>query len=713
MNLHKFVIWPGRSYPLGPTRDERGVNFALFSAHAEKVELCLFDETGQQETDRIVLPEYTDQVWHGYIHDIRPGTLYGYRVYGPYDPRRGHRFNHHKLLLDPYARLIQGHLRLQDMHCGYRVDDPEADLSFDRRDDAREMPKCVVVEADGRNQDWHRPLIAWPQTILYEAHVRGFTMRHEGIPLEQRGKFAGLGHPEIVAYLKALGITTIELMPVQAFADEAFLLQKNLTNYWGYNSIGFFAPEPRYQSENSLKEFRLMVHRLHEAGIEVVLDVVYNHTAEGNHLGPTINLRGIDNLTYYRLQQDRRFYVNVTGCGNTLNLSHPRVLQMVMDSLRYWVIDMGVDGFRFDLASTLGREEHGYDRGSGFFDAIRQDPILSRVKLIAEPWDCGPGGYQLGSFPTGAAEWNDRFRDTVRKFWRGDEGMTPQLATNLLGSADIFEHDGRQPWATINYVASHDGFTLADLTSYRERHNHLNGENNRDGHPANYSDNYGIEGATDDSRILDLRRRQRRNMLATVVLAQGTPMLLAGDEMGRTQDGNNNAYCQDNPLSWLNWPGLIGEEREFVEFVRRLIRLRREQPVLRRPRFLHSQQQSPATHLRDVEWIAPNGGPMTQDRWTHPETRCIGLLLAGDTGSYLTVDGRPDHGDTLLLIFNAHGQWVGFTLPEVSGAKHWLFVLDTAQPERPAGHAVIPLRGTYDAEPRSVSVFSLVLNGRS
>ncbi len=714
MHSRNWVIWPGRPFPLGATWDGRGVNFALFSAHAEKVELCLFDASGQQETDRIALPEYSDQVWHGYIHDILPGALYGYRVYGPYKPLQGHRFNHHKLLLDPYARQLHGQLRLSELHCGYRVGDPDLDLSFDRRDDARETPKCVVVNPSFAWPEKRHPQIPWPWTILYEAHVRGFTLRHEGIPEAQRGKFAAMGHEAVIDYLKALGITSVELMPVHAFTDEPFLLDKGLINYWGYNTYAFFAPSPRYISEGGgLTEFKTMVQRLHEAGIEVILDVVYNHTAEGNQLGPTVCFRGIDNLSYYRLLPERRYYINDTGCGNTLNINHPRVLQMVMDSLRYWVTEMGVDGFRYDLAATLGREAHGYDRGSGFFDAIRQDPVLSQIKHIAEPWDIGPGGYQLGCFPPGSTEWNDRFRDTVRRFWRGDAGMVPQLATNLLGSSDTFEHDGRQAWASINYVASHDGFTLADLVSYQERHNHLNGEGNRDGHPVNYSDNYGVEGHTDDPRILELRRRQRRNMLATVLLAQGTPMLLAGDELGRSQEGNNNAYCQDNPISWLNWPGITAEERRFLEFVRRLIQLRRTHPLLRRPRFLHGRNRSPRTGLRDVEWIGAGGRPLTQEQWANPKSRCFGLLLAGDAGQFLNPQGQAENDSTLLLLFNAYEQAVPFVMPPVPVAHHWSGWLDTADPEPPAGARIVPAGGHFTVEPRSLSVFELILDDQA
>ncbi len=708
MNAPKWIVWPGRPFPLGATWDERGVNFALFSAHAEKVELCLFDESGLRETDRIVLPEYDDQVWHGYVHGIPPGTLYGYRVYGPYDPHRGHRFNHHKLVLDPYAQQFQGSLRLSDIHCGYRIGTPEVDLSFDTRDDAREMPKCVVVNP---HFVWSvpRPLIPWPQTILYETHVRGFTLRHEAIPQQQRGKFAALGHAEIIAYLKALGITSVELMPVHAFTDEPFLLQKGLTNYWGYNTFAFFAPAPRYSSQGGgVTEFKNMVQRLHEAGIEVILDVVYNHTAEGNHLGPTLSFRGIDNVSYYRLQPDRRFYVNVTGCGNTLNISHPRVLQLVMNSLRYWVKEMGVDGFRYDLAATLGREEYGYDSGSGFFDAIRQDPVLSKIKHIAEPWDIGPGGYHLGGFPTGSAEWNDRFRDTVRRFWRGDAGMLSQLATCLLGCSDTFEHDGRQPWASINYVASHDGFTLADVVSYRERHNELNNENNRDGHRENCSDNYGVEGATHDTRIVELRRRQRRNMLATVLLAQGVPMLLAGDELGRSQDGNNNAYCQDNPIGWLHWSDVPPEEWALLEFVRRLIRLRRDHPVLRRPRFLHGRTESPRTGWPDVAWLHPSGRLLDGGDWRDPEARCLGLLLCGDAGCFLDAEGQLECDDILVLIFNAGDRTVSYSLPVAANVLEWRCLLDTARPEGENGAWVAPAGDCLAVEPRSVNVFAAV-----
>ena len=703
-------VWPGKPYPLGATWDGKGVNFALFSAHAEKVELCLFDSSGQREIERLTLPENTDQVWHGYVPGLWPGTLYGYRVSGPYEPHIGHRFNHHKLLLDPYAKQFYGVLHLRDEHCGYQVGHANADLSFDTRDNARDMLKCVVVDTSFNWNGDRSPEIPWSRSLIYETHVRGFTIHHEGLPEHLRGTCAGLAHPEIIKHLQALGITAVELMPVHAFVDDRFLADRGLRNYWGYSTLCFFAPEPRYLSGGDLGEFKTMIKRLHDAGIEVLLDVVYNHTAEGDQMGPTLSFRGIDNVSYYRLQPgDRRHYINDTGCGNTLNLIHPRVLQMVMDSLRYWVNEMHVDGFRFDLAVTLGREDHGYDRWGGFFDAIRQDPALSRVKVIAEPWDIGPGGYQLGSFPAGTAEWNDRFRDTVRGFWRGDDGMIPRLAPNLLASSDLFEHDFRRPWATVNYVASHDGFTLADLVSYNNRHNEINGENNRDGHPSNFSCNYGVEGETPDLAIRQIRQRQRRNLIATVLLAQGTPMLLAGDEFGRSQQGNNNAYCQDNEINWLNWTDISAEEQEFLDFVRRLINLRHEHPVLRRPRFLHGSQISKTTGLRDIEWISPGGGAMNEYHWQEPKARCFGMLLAGDAGEYFTPDGYPANDDTLLIIFNAGADQVPFRMPTVKSAVGWRCLLDTTNPHQMAGALVLPASGDFTVEPRSTVILALTL----
>lgn len=703
-------VWPGKAYPLGAVWDGKGVNFALFSAHAEKVELCLFDSSGQREIERLVLPEHTDQIWHGYVPGLWPGALYGYRVYGSYEPQLGHRFNHHKLLLDPYAKQFYGSLYLRDEHCGYQVGHGQADLSFDTRDNARDMLKCVVVDTAFNWEGDQQLETPWSQTLIYETHVRGYTIRHPEIPNHLRGTFTGLAHPEIIKHLKSLGVTAVELMPVHAFVDDRFLTDRGLRNYWGYNTLCFFAPEPRYLSSGDLSGFKTMIKRLHDAGIEVLLDVVYNHTAEGDQLGPTLSFRGIDNASYYRLRpDDRRYYINDTGCGNTLNLVHPRVLQMVMDSLRYWVNEMHVDGFRFDLAVTLGREEYGYDQRGGFFDAIRQDPALSRVKIIAEPWDIGPGGYQLGSFPAGTAEWNDRFRDTVRRFWAGEDGMLGQLAPNLLASSDLFEHNCRRPWASVNYVASHDGFPLADLVSYNQRHNEANGEDNRDGHPHNFSNNYGIEGTTDNEGIRQLRLRQRRNMLATLLLAQGTPMLLAGDESGRTQGGNNNAYCQDNEINWLNWEPLAADEQQFLEFTRRLINLRREHPVLRRNRFLHGLQVSKTTGLRDVEWISPGGSPMADHHWQEPKARCMGMLLAGDAGEYFTMDGYPEVDDTLLIYFNAGDSCAPVRMPNVAGALHWRCLLDTTHPQQASGELLLKPGDDLQMEGHGLVVFALVL----
>ena len=544
----------GSPYPLGATWDGLGINFAVFSAHAERIELCLFDPGGRREIARVDLPECTDEVWHGYLPNAGTGLIYGYRAYGPYRPQEGHRFNPYKLLLDPYARRLIGKLRWTDALFGYRVDSPRSDLSFDRRDSAPSMPKAIVSDDVFDWGDDRPPNIPWSRTVIYEAHLRGMTMLRDDIRPNERGTFAALVNPKVIKHLQSLGITAVELLPIHAFVQDRHLIAHGLKNYWGYNSLSFFSVEPAYLSNGSRNEMRVAVRRLHAAGIEVILDVVYNHTAEGSELGPTISFRGLDNASYYRLVQDnRRHCVNDTGTGNTMNLSHPRVLQMVMDSLRYWVTSFHIDGFRFDLGVTLGREAHGFDPGSGFFDALQQDPVLTRVKLISEPWDLGPGGYQLGHHPPGFAEWNDRFRDSTRRFWRGDPGERPELAARLAGSGDLFDRYARRPWASINYVASHDGFTLADVVSFTQRHNETNAEANNDGAVENYSANWGVEGATSDEKITDIRARVRRAMLATVMFADGTPMLLAGDEFGRTQQGNNNAYCQDNEISWMDW----------------------------------------------------------------------------------------------------------------------------------------------------------------
>ncbi len=683
--LPRARIREGLPYPLGATWDGLGVNFALFSANATRVELCLFDRDGRRELERIELPEYTDEVWHGYLPDARPGTVYGYRVHGPYEPRAGHRFNPHKLLLDPYAKALVGPFRWSDAHFGYRVGSPRGDLSFDRRDNAAGMPKCVVVDpAFTWGQD-RSPMVPWEKTILYETHLRGFTMTHPAVPPQFRGGFAGMAQPEVVDYIRSLGVTSVELLPVHAFIDDRMLIERGLRNYWGYNSIGFFAPDPRYLSTGAIYEVKEMVARYHEAGIEVILDVVYNHTAEGNEMGPTLSFKGIDNASYYRLAPDPRYYINDTGTGNTLNLSHPRVLQMVTDSLRYWVTDMHVDGFRFDLATILGREPHGFDQGGGFLDSCRQDPVLSRVKLIAEPWDCGPGGYQVGGFPPGWAEWNDRYRDTVRAYWKGDEGKLPDLAARLTASGDLFNRRGRKPWASVNFVTAHDGFTLADLVSYNDKHNEANGEGNRDGHAHNLSWNHGAEGPTDDPAIAALRRQQMRNLLATLLLSQGTPMILAGDEFARTQNGNNNAYCQDNPLSWIDWAAIDDEGRKMTDFVRQLIALRQSHPLLRRGRFF-AGVYNPDLDVKDVTWITPAGMEKTTEQWHDPLARCLGMLMDGRAQP--TGIRKPGVESTLLLIVNAHHDIVPFTLPAVQGGGRWVRLLDTADPDGAAIHAV-------------------------
>ena len=705
MTQMDFTVWPGQPYPLGANWDGKGVNFALFSANAERVELCLFDPKGRLETHRIVLPEYTDQVWHCYLPEARPGQLYGYRVYGPYNPDAGHRFNPNKLCIDPYAKLLYGPLKWSDAHFGYIAQSTRKDLSYDRRDSAFATPKSMVVDSSGVSNDRASHLVSWKDTVIYETHVRGLTMRHEGLPEPLRGTFAGLSHPKVIEYLKSLGITSVELLPVHAFADDRFLVNKGLRNYWGYSTLNFFAPESRYLYQGGIDDFRTMVMRLHDAGIEVILDVVFNHTCEGDETGPTLSFRGIDNASYYRLHPDNpRYYINDTGCGNTLNLNHPRVLQMVMDSLRYWVTHMHVDGFRFDLATTLGREAHGFDKGSGFFDAVGQDPVLSRVKLIAEPWDLGPGGYQLGGFPCGWSEWNDRMRDANRRFWRGDAGFMPELSRRLHGSGDKFEHSGRHTWASINYVCSHDGFSLRDLVSYQQKHNLANGENNRDGHSNDHSHNYGVEGPTENAEVMEIRLRQTRNMLATVFLSQGAPMLWMGDERGRTQGGNNNPYCQDNEISWMNWEPLNAFDRDHLDFVRRLIRLRKEHPVLRRDHFLHGKHKSPTTGFSDVEWFAPNGSHMNSADWGDEAACCFGMLLAGDAHP---PHRKPDDQETLLIVLNANTQAKSFRVPKARSAISWRCLLDTFNPKHPPGGINVMGGDHFEAEARSLYVFSL------
>ncbi|HEY0179471.1 MAG TPA: glycogen debranching protein GlgX, partial [Dokdonella sp.] len=679
-----------RAYPLGAQWDGLGVNFALYSAHATRVELCLFDARGRRETARIDLPGRTGPIRHGYLPNALPGLVYGYRVHGPYDPAAGQRFNPHKLLLDPYARQLVGTLRWGDALYGYRVGHPRADLSFDRRDSAAAMPKAVVVDDAASPGDDRPPRTPWSDTVIYEAHLRGLTMRHPDVPEAERGTFAALAHPSVVEHLVRLGVTAIELMPVQAFLQDQFLVARGLGNYWGYSPLAYFAPEPRYLASGTLDEIRGTVRRLHAAGIEVILDVVYNHTCEGNELGPTLSWRGCDNASYYRLRADsQRYYADDTGCGNTLDVAHVPALRMVMDSLRYWTTAFGIDGFRFDLGATLGREEHGFDAESGFLRALRQDPVLAPLKLISEPWDLGPGGYQLGRHPPGFAEWNDRFRDGVRRYWRGDAWARGELAARLAGSADLFDHDAREPSASINFVAAHDGFTLHDLVSYAERHNEANGENNADGHAENLSSNWGVEGPSDDAEIRARREAVKRAMLATLFLAAGTPMLLAGDEAGRTQRGNNNAYCQDNELSWYDW-ALAAEPdaQTLTRFVARLAALRRRLRLLRDTRFCHG-----ATSIggfEDIAWFDAAGSELTRDQWERADARTLNLRRAG-TGA----DGGVD---VLSMLFNAGTDAVEFTLAPTELA--WTLVLDSAEPDAPerpleaprvqvAAHAVV------------------------
>jgi isoamylase len=670
----------GRPFPLGATWDGLGVNFAVFSAHATKVEVCLFDLEGRAELERIELPEYTDEVWHGYLPAARPGTTYGYRAHGPYEPEAGHRFNPHKLLIDPYAKQLVGSLKWGPELFGYTLNDPDKDLSFDERDSAALVPKCRVIDPAFTWGDERRPAVPWELTIAYEMHVRGFTMRHQQVSEELRGTFAGLADPHISGYLRSLGITSVELLPIHAFVDDDYLLKKDLKNYWGYNSIGFFAPDPRYLSTPFVNEFKEMVNQLHDAGIEVILDVVYNHTAEGNELGPTISFKGIDNASYYRLLPDQnRFYINDTGTGNTVNLSHPRVLQMVADSLRYWAQEMRVDGFRFDLATILAREPYGFDEGGGFLDACRQDPTLSQVKLIAEPWDIGPGGYQVGHFPPGWAEWNDKFRDTVRAYWKGEEGQLPDLAKRITGSGDHFNRRGRKPWASVNFITAHDGFTLHDLVSYNDKHNEANGEDNRDGNSNNYSWNHSVEGPTDEPEIIALRERQKRNMLATLLLAQGTPMLLAGDEFGRTQKGNNNAYCQDNELNWIDWESVADGGSDLIDFVRKLIALRKAYPILHRGRFIVGEYNE-ELDVKDATWLSPSGEEMKPEQWQDPNAKCFGVVLDGRAQP--TGLRRRGADTTLLVVLNAYHDVVEFTLPAVPGGDSWLCLIDTNVPDR-------------------------------
>ncbi|MDD1508078.1 glycogen debranching protein GlgX [Pseudomonas sp. CNPSo 3701] len=704
MSQPRSRITEGQPFPLGSTWDGLGVNFALFSAHATKVELCIFDPDGLEEIERIELPEYTDEIWHGYLPDAHPGLIYGYRVYGPYEPEAGHRFNPNKLLIDPYAKQLVGELKWSEALFGYEIGHPDGDLSFDERDSAPFVPKCKVIDPAytwGKHRN-HR--VAWDKTVFYEAHLRGLTMRHPSVAEDKRGTFAGLMNADVIKHMRKLGVSSVELLPIHAFVNDQHLLEKGMNNYWGYNSIGFFAPHPRYLASGHINEFKEMAAHLHDAGLELILDVVYNHTAEGNELGPTLSMRGIDNASYYRLMpDDKRYYINDSGTGNTLDLSHPCVLQMVTDSLRYWATEMGVDGFRFDLATILARHHDGYDERHSFLVACRQDPVLSKVKLIAEPWDCGPGGYQVGGFPPGWAEWNDKFRDNVRSFWKGDEGQLAELASRLTASGDLYNQRGRRPFSSVNFITAHDGFTLNDLVSYNDKHNEDNDENNQDGSNNNMSWNHGVEGPTDDEAINDLRFRQMRNFMATLILAQGTPMLVAGDEFARTQHGNNNAYCQDSEIGWINWD--LGERgKQLQEFVTRVIKLRMNYPILRRGRFFVGAFNE-ELGVKDVTWLAPSGEEMNEDNWHDPHARCMGMLLDGRAQP--TGIRRSGADATLLMVVNSHHDVVNFRLPEVAQGSHWTCMLDTNRIDEPEDDEVFQFGDEFTVTHRSLVLFEL------
>jgi len=692
--------------------DGEGVNFALFSENATGVELCLFDSPdSDKESHRIRIEERTDQVWHAYLPEIRPGQMYGYRVHGPYEPEAGHRFNQSKLLIDPYSKALTGTVKRSEAMFAYPIEDPAADLVRDDRDNAASVPKSVVIEQAftwGEDQLLRTP---WDKTIIYEVHVKGFTMRHPDVPGDLRGTYAGLATPVAIEYLQRLGVTAVELLPVHHFVSDKVLTDRGLSDYWGYNSINFFAPDIRYAASKDrgrhVNEFKTMVKILHSAGIEVILDVVYNHTGEGNHLGPTLSFRGIDNAVYYRLMPDnRRYYKDYTGCGNTLNVTHPRTLQLIMDSLRYWVLEMHVDGFRFDLASTLARVLHDVDRLSAFFDIMHQDPVLSQVKLIAEPWDLGEGGYQVGNFPVGWAEWNGKYRDTIRRYWKGEGGQVAELANRLSGSSDLYEMSGRRPYASINFVVAHDGFTLHDLVCYNQKHNEANGEDNRDGSDDNLNWNCGVEGPTDNPAIVELRERQKRNILMTLLLSQGVPMICGGDERGRTQRGNNNAYCQDNEVSWFDWK-LDHSDHALLAFTQQLIALRQAHPVFRRRRFFHGRHIRGA-EVKDLSWFRPDGKEMTDEDWNKGYVRCLGLRLSGDALEETDSKGRPLLDDTFLLLLNAHHEPLPFTLPAHRRGVRWQLVLDTVATIHDKKRVTLLKGGEcYDLETRSLVLLRL------
>ncbi|WP_397473660.1 glycogen debranching protein GlgX [Pusillimonas sp.] len=667
-DLRVDALLPGLPYPMGATSDGLGVNFAVFSANATRIDLCLFDERGRKELKRLPLPECTDEVWHGYLPDVQPGLVYGYRAHGPYEPARGHRFNPQKLLLDPYAKQLIGGLRWSDALFGYRVRHPRLDLSQDRRDSAAWVPKAVVSDEGFNWGGDEPPAVPWEDTFIYEAHVKGLSILRDDVRVDWRGTFEALAHPAFIEHLLKLGVTALELLPVHAALDDHFLVERGLSNYWGYNTLAYFAPEPRYLASKSSNGLRMAIRRLHSAGIEVILDVVYNHTAEGNELGPTLSWRGLDNASYYRLiPGEERYYINDTGCGNTVNLSHPRVLQMVMDSLRHWAQSYRVDGFRFDLGVTLGREGTGFDPGSGFFDAILQDPLLSRLKLISEPWDTGPDGYQLGNHPPGFVEWNDRYRDTLRRFWRGDAEQRGELAAALGGTPALFDYRHRRPWASINFIAAHDGFTAADVVSYSEKHNEANGDDNGDGHGENYSFNWGVEGPSDDASVSKVRNKVLKSMLAGVLVSDGTPMLLAGDEFGNSQQGNNNTYCQDNEVAWLDWSQAAGKPgRDLIAWVKRARALRRAHPSLRRSRFGDDGVEL-APGIKRAAWYDMDGCEMSEEAWAFAEGRVLGFQRA---------DMRDGDVDVTLLLLNGSADDIAFVLPALP--CRWYRRLDSA-----------------------------------
>jgi isoamylase len=700
-------VWPGQPYPLGATWTGLGVNFAIFSAHATRVELCLFDSANAAAPSTcVLLPEHTDMVWHGYLPDVRPGQLYGFRVHGPYEPRAGHRFNHSKVVLDPYAKAIGRVVQWDDSNFGYRIGDEASDLSFDDRDNAAFAPLASVIDPAFTWGDDRPPRTPWHKTIIYEMHVKGFSQLSRAIPAAQRGTYEALTSEAAIEHLQRLGVTAVELMPVHHHSYDRHLVERGLSNYWGYNTLSFFAPDVRYAANgsDSVREFKRMVKALHSAGLEVILDVVYNHTAEGNHLGPTLSLRGVDNESYYRLvPEDRRYYLDFTGCGNTLNMQSPQVLQLIMDSLRYWVVEMHVDGFRFDLASALARELYEVDRLGAFFDIIHQDPVISQVKLIAEPWDLGAGGYQVGNFPVLWTEWNGKYRDAMRAFWRGDDRGVAELATRFAGSNDLYERSGRLPYASINFITAHDGFTLHDLVSYNEKHNEANGEDNRDGEGHNLSWNCGVEGPTDDPGITKLREQQKRNLMASLLLSVGVPMISGGDEMGRTQQGNNNAYCQDTEISWTPWD-LSLEQQQFLAFTRRLVRFRRSQPALQRRKYFHGRSIRGA-EAKDIYWLDSTGREMTDEAWNAPSVHSLGILMVGNVLDEVDERGRQVRGDTLLILLNAHAETVTFALPAASEGTAWMRAFDTIAPR--VEECAYEGGATYPLQSRTLAAFIL------